>query len=79
MSKYKMNIMGKIALQDYSSIQDYMSIVNRDDDLTIIIDKNDDENIKIICNMLENKNFVISSSKVSDGNRHCIRAFKNID
>lgn len=79
MSKYKMNIIGRIALQDYSSIQDYMSIVNRDDDLTIIMDKNDDENVKIICNMLENKNFVISSNEACNENKHYIRAFKNID
>ncbi|WP_333887952.1 hypothetical protein [Clostridium sp.] len=79
MSKYKMNIIGRIALQDYSSIQDYMSIVNRDDDLTIIMDKNDDEDVKIICNMLENENFVISSTEVCTKDKHYIRAFKNID
>ncbi|WP_368489123.1 hypothetical protein [Clostridium sp. BJN0013] len=79
MSKYKMNIIGKISLEDYSSIQDYISIVNRDDDLTIVIDKNDDENIKIICNMLENKNFIINSSKVRSKDKYYIKAFKNID
>lgn len=79
MSKYKMNIVGKISLEDYSSIQDYMAIVNKDDDLTIIIDKHDDENIKIIYSMLENKNFIINSSKNYNGNKHYIRAFKNID
>ncbi|MFL0196205.1 hypothetical protein ACJDU8_11600 [Clostridium sp. WILCCON 0269] len=79
MSQYKMNIVGKINLADYSSIQDYMSIVNKNDNLTIIMDKNDDENVKIICNMLENKNFVINSSELHNGDKYYIKAFKNVD
>ncbi|CAB1261459.1 hypothetical protein ACFHWD_19260 [Clostridium sp. MT-14] len=76
MSEYKMNIKGKIVLEDYSSVYDYMSIIGENDNLTIEIDGDDDENKEIICNMLKNKKFTVSLNETCDGKRRYIKAFK---
>lgn len=58
MSDYKLDIKGTIELSDYSSINDYMEIVNENDSLTINLTGNKDE-IGIICSMLKEKGFYI--------------------
>ncbi|MCI1944656.1 hypothetical protein [Clostridium luticellarii] len=78
MSEYKMNIKGRIILEDYSSIYDYMSIIGKNDNLTIEID-GDGDNREIICSMLKNKKFTISSNETYSGNIYYIKAFKNIN
>ncbi|MHC6178346.1 hypothetical protein ACYUJ6_00515 [Clostridium sp. JNZ X4-2] len=79
MSEYKMNIKGKIDLEDYSSIYDYMSIIGENDNLTIEINDDENKNEEIICSMLKNKRFIISLNKAYAGNKYCIKAFKNMD
>ncbi|MEY8001908.1 hypothetical protein AB8U03_17270 [Clostridium sp. Mt-5] len=79
MSEYKMNIKGKIALEDYSSIYDYMSIIGENDNLTIEINDDENKNKEIICSMLKNKKFIISLNEAYGGKKYCIKAFKNID
>ena len=74
MSEYQMNIIGKIDLGDYSSIYDYMAIVDKDDNIIITIDNI--ENVNIIKQMLENNNFIVDTS-TSEYNGKCyIKAFK---
>lgn len=75
MSEYQMNITGKISLADYSSIYDYIAIVDKDDNLTISIENNT-ENINIVKQMLENNNFtvVLDCNKYNGG--YCIKAYK---
>ncbi|WP_315118858.1 hypothetical protein [uncultured Clostridium sp.] len=58
MSDYKLDIKGTIELSDYSSINDYMEIVNENDSLTINLTGNKDE-FGIICSMLKEKGFYI--------------------
>lgn len=79
MSEYKMNISGKIGLADYSSIDDYMAIVNTEDNLIITIDDNVDDNVNLICHMLKNNNFLIDLNETSYDGKHFIKAFKDID
>ncbi|OAA92296.1 hypothetical protein [Clostridium ljungdahlii] len=79
MSEYKMSIKGKITLEDYSSIYDYIAIVNKNDKLTIVVDSNEDKNVDIVCNMLKNKYFTVNQNETCDGGKYCIKAFKNVD
>ncbi|ADK17159.1 MULTISPECIES: hypothetical protein [Clostridium] len=79
MSEYKMSIKGKITLEDYSSIYDYIAIVNKNDKLTIVVDSNENENVEIVCNMLKNKYFTVNPNRPCDGGKYCIKAFKNED
>jgi hypothetical protein len=74
MSEYQMNIMGKIELEDYSSIYDYIAIVNKNDNLIITI--NSMENVNIIKQMLENNNFTVDLGKSNSGGQCYIKAFK---
>lgn len=76
MSEYHMNINGSIQLGDYSSIYDYMAIVNTNDNLTIIIDNDGSENVNILCKMLEGSDFVVDLYKKGvDGSYH-IKAYR---
>lgn len=68
MSKYRMDISGTIELADYSSIYDYMAIVNSNDNLIITINNSEEENINLICKILENNNFMVDlDDKDNDG------------
>lgn len=75
MSEYQMNISGKISLADYSSIYDYIAIVDKDDNLTISIENNA-ENINIVRQMLENNNFTVNLDCNKYSGRYYIKAFK---
>lgn len=74
MSEYQMNIIGKIGLEDYSSIYDYMAIVDKNDNIIITIDSID--NVSIIKQMLENNNFIVDASNSEHSGKCCIKAFK---
>ena len=77
MSEYNMDINGRIQLGDYSSIYDYMAIVNKNDNLTIIIDNDESENINIVCKILETSNFMVDLYERTDDGRYHIKAYKN--
>ena len=66
MCNYRMEIKGNIGLSDYSNIYDYISIVESSDEFTIIIDSSNEENIRIVCSMLKDKNFSINSKRIED-------------
>lgn len=74
MSEYQMDIIGKIGLEDYSSIYDYMAIVNKNDNLIITI--NDSGNINIIKQILENNSFAIDLNNNNCIGECCIKAYK---
>lgn len=75
MSEYQMNITGKISLADYSSIYDYIAIVDKDDNLTISIENNA-ESINIVKQMLENNNFTVDLDCNKHNGRYYIKASK---
>lgn len=76
MSQYQMDINGRIGLADYSSIYDYIAIVNKDDNLTINIDNNEFDNINIIKRILEDNKFTIDMGEQNNNGRYYIKAFK---
>lgn len=77
MCNYRMEIRGNIGLCDYSNIYDYISIVESNDEFTIIIDSSNEENIRIVCSMLKDKNFSINSKKIEKNGAYKIKASKN--
>ena len=76
MSQYQMNINGKIKLADYSSIHDYIAIVNRNDKLTINVDNSAKENFTIIKKILEDNDFTLEQHKETPNETCCIMAYK---
>lgn len=59
MSEYKLDIPGDINLSDYSGIHDYMGIIEKNDKFTITSKMNDPEEMKLLCEMLENNYFTV--------------------
>ncbi|MBU3157012.1 hypothetical protein LL037_02015 [Clostridium estertheticum] len=59
MSEYRLDIPGNINLSDYSSIHDYMGIISQNDRFTITSRMKNSEEMKILCEMLENNSFTI--------------------
>jgi hypothetical protein len=77
MSEYHMDINGSIQLGDYSSIYDYMYIVNKNDNLTISIENDETQNVNIVCKMLENSDFVVDLYERQNDGKYYIKAYKN--
>lgn len=65
MSEYRLDIVGDINLSDYSSIHDYMGIIQRNDKFTITSKMKNFEEVKILCEILESNYFTI----VEEGGR----------
>jgi len=59
MSEYRLDIPRDINLSDYSSIHDYMGIIAQNDKLTITSRMKNIEEMKILCEMLENNCFTV--------------------
>ncbi|WP_297520325.1 hypothetical protein [uncultured Clostridium sp.] len=65
-------------MSDYTSIYDYISLVESKDDFIINSKSVDKEDINIICSMLKERDFSINN-KDFDNNGDCmIRAYKNL-
>ncbi|WP_251860681.1 hypothetical protein [Clostridium sp. Marseille-Q2269] len=60
MSSYHLNIKGPMGLSDYSSINDYINILDSKDEVIIEMNCEKSQNVEIICNMLERSNFEIN-------------------
>ncbi|MEG1257160.1 hypothetical protein [Clostridium sp.] len=68
MSDYKMNIFGKIKLSDYSSIHDYMCIIGPSDNFHIQMNDTNEEDAKVLCNILESDKFnIVQRGGVQNG------------
>ncbi len=74
MSNYKINIYGCINLSDYSTIHDYMGIVGPQDNFTIEMSYTEEEDAKVICNILESDGFDIIVRGGIDDEKCYIRA-----
>lgn len=71
---YIMDISGKIELSDYSNIFDYINIINKNDNFTIRINKNNKKDIDLINSMLSRVNLNIYKSGYDAGGNYCITA-----
>lgn len=76
MSDYSMDIKGSIELSDYSNIFDYLSIIDKDDNFVIRIDRNNRSDIDVINSMLHDNKFVINYTQYDDFGNYYISANK---
>lgn len=77
MSEYRLDIVGDINLSDYSSIHDYMGVIQRNDKFTIISQMKNTEEIEILCKILENNYFTIVDKGGKENGRYYITSQKN--
>lgn len=77
MSEYRMDVEGELELSDYSSIHDYIGVLGGEDKLTIVVDKKGASDMNILCSMLINESFSISSEKKEHEGKYYISARKN--
>jgi len=75
MSQYKLDIKGEINLSDYSNISDYIELIDLNDSFTVVFDKVNDEDINIICSLLQEKKFSIYS-KTKDNDKVYLSAIR---
>jgi len=76
MSEYKLDIPGDINLSDYSSIHDYMGIIERNDKFTITSKMKDPEELKLLCRMLENNYFTVVTQGDKENGEYYITSQK---
>lgn len=76
MSDYSMDISGNIELSDYSSIFDYLNIIDNNDNFVIRIDKNNKDDIGLINLMLKDNKFAINYTQYDDYGNYYISANK---
>jgi hypothetical protein len=76
MSEYRLDIVGDINLSDYSSIHDYMGIIEQNDKFTITSKMNNSEEMEILCKMLENNYFTIIKQGGKENGEYYITAQK---
>ncbi|AOR24703.1 hypothetical protein [Clostridium taeniosporum] len=76
MSTYSMDIIGRLGLSEYSNIFDYFSIVDHGDNFIIRINKDSEENIKLINSMLADNKFIISNAGFNSYGCYSINAHK---
>jgi hypothetical protein len=74
MSEYRLDITGNINLSDYSNIHDYMNLVDPEDKFTINLEAVDAQHIELICSMLEDKGFSISTKGGHENGTYLISA-----
>lgn len=76
MSEYKLDIPGEINLSDYSSIHDYMGIIERNDKFTITSKMKNPEEMKILCKMLESNCFTVVTQGDKENGKYYITSQK---
>ena len=76
MSEYRLDIVGDINLSDYSSIHDYMGIIEQNDKFTITSKVNNSKEMEILCKMLEDNYFTIVEQGGRTNGEYCITAQK---
>jgi uncharacterized protein YebE (UPF0316 family) len=76
MSEYRLDVEGELELSDYSSIHDYIGVIEGEDKLTIVVDKKGAADRTILCSMLINECFIISSEKKECDGKYHICAYK---
>lgn len=76
MSEYRLEVTGNINLSDYSNISDYLELVDYNDKFTITLESVDNQNVDILCSMLEDKRFIITSRGDKENGKFNISAHR---
>ena len=77
MSDYIMNISGKIELSDYSNIADYLNIIDKNDNFTIKINKNNKGDIDVINSLLSRNSFLVKHAEYDSYGNYYINAHRS--
>lgn len=77
MCDYRLDLRGLITLEDYSSIDDYMELINSNDNLTITITEKDKLELEIFKSMIRNKNFLIYEKIKNNDDSYSIKVCKS--
>lgn len=77
MSDYRLDIKGNLGLSDFSNIYDYIGIVDYNDKFTLALNHVEEENIGIICEMLQKQNFLVNRIGKNEDGVYYIKACKN--
>lgn len=77
MCDYRLDFRGLITLEDYSSIDDYMELINSNDNLTITITEKNKLELEIFKSMLRNKNFLIYENIKNNDDSYSIKVCKS--
>lgn len=77
MSNYYLNINGKIELDDFGSINDYLELVGENDKINISLYSKYIEDYNLLCKILKTKNFDFICEDEHDDKTHFINAYKN--
>lgn len=77
MCDYRLDFRGLITLEDYSSIDDYMELINSNDNLTITITEKNKLELEIFKSMLRNKNFLIYENVKNNDDSYSIKVCKS--
>lgn len=75
-SEYSLDITGKIDSKDYSTIDDYLQVVTKQDKLKITIDNSSVPESGMICSMLQGSDFYIQSQGKANNGKYYIQAVK---
>ncbi|WP_027633546.1 hypothetical protein [Clostridium hydrogeniformans] len=76
MSDYRLDISGNLNLTDFSSIYDYISVVDYNDKFTISLNSVGDESVGLICEMLYKQNFIVKHLGLKEDGLYYITASK---
>lgn len=77
MSEYRLEISGSVQLSDYSSIYDYMKLVDEDDKLTVTMDAENADNFELLIRVLQDNNFIVATKGGHDDGRYYISAVRS--
>ena len=61
-----MDIRGRVVLNEYSEMYDYMGIVGKNDNFTITLDNSNRQNVNIITSMLKESNLSILEEGINN-------------
>ena len=76
MAKYKFNLNNKENTDNFSNINSYLGIMNRNDDLTITLGQHSDREMEYICKMLQEKEYDVSVNRKKESNEINVRKFE---
>lgn len=76
MSDYRMHIKGNIGLSEYSNIHDYLGVVDKNDNFSITVETENNNEINIINSLLKDNRFRICEEGYDNMGVYHINAYK---
>lgn len=77
MSEYQMNISGEIGLSEFSSVDDYISLVDSKDSITVTFQNVDSDKLETLYKIFEKNDLYIKHTGGNIEGKHYIKAVKS--